>query len=135
MVADKMHSRGNGPLQHLVRQPASGRANNGGLRIGEMERDSIIGHGIAGFLRESMMERSDAFKVQIDTRSGLICYDDNPSHKKQTVPLPYCMKLLIQELQSISIAPRIITENTICNIPVFEYLRKESIYRCEIYGL
>ena len=95
-----MHSRGTGPLQHLVRQPASGRANNGGLRIGEMERDSIIGHGIAGFLRESMMERSDAFKVQIDTETGLISYDDNV-HTKKMVSMPYCMKLLLQELQQL----------------------------------
>ena len=123
MVADKMHSRGTGPLQHLVRQPASGRANNGGLRIGEMERDSIIGHGIAGFLRESMMERSDAFKVQIDTDTGLISYDED-THKKKMVSMPYCMKLLIQELQSISIAPRIITEKIISNKPVFNYLKQ-----------
>jgi DNA-directed RNA polymerase II subunit RPB2 len=121
MVADKMHSRGTGPLQHLVRQPQSGRANNGGLRIGEMERDSIIGHGIAGFLRECMMERSDAFKVQVDTNSGLISYDGN-SHSKKMVSMPYCMKLLLQELQSISIAPRIITEKIISNKPVFNYI-------------
>ena len=42
MVADKMHSRGTGPLQNLTRQPAGGRSNNGGGRIGEMERDSIL---------------------------------------------------------------------------------------------
>jgi len=130
MVADKMHSRGTGPYQHLVRQPASGRANNGGLRIGEMERDSIIGHGISEFLRESMMERSDAFKVQIDTNTGLISYDEH-THNKKMVALPYCMKLLIQELQSISIAPRIITEDIIPNKPVFNYL-KQNIQKDEI---
>jgi len=123
MVDDKIHSRGTGTLQHLVRQPQSGRSNNGGLRIGEMERDSILGHGIAGFLRESMMERSDAFKVQIDTKSGLIDYDEDKQHKRM-VPMPYCMKLLLQELMSMSIAPRIITEQTITNKPVFDYLRK-----------
>ena len=52
MVADKMHSRATGPVQALIRQPASGRANNGGLRIGEMERDSILSHGLSSFLGE-----------------------------------------------------------------------------------
>lgn len=121
MVADKIYSRSTGPLQHLVRQPASGRANQGGLRIGEMERDSIIGHGISYFLKESMMERSDSFKVQVDTRSGLISYDKHTEHKK-TISIPYCMKLLLHELQSMSIAPRIITEEGTLNKPVFKYL-------------
>ena len=123
MVADKMHSRAIGPLQHLVRQPASGRANKGGLRIGEMERDAIISHGISSFLKESMMERSDAFKVQIDTQSGLISYDSNLETKKM-INIPYCMKLLIQELESICIAPRIITESVIQNVPVFKYIHQ-----------
>lgn len=109
MVADKMFSRGTGPLQHLVRQPASGRANKGGLRIGEMERDSILGHGISSFLNESMMERSDAFTMQIDNNSGLISYDED-NIDKTNVRLPYCMKLLLQELQSLSIAPRLVTD-------------------------
>mgnify|MGYP001344998585 CR=1 FL=1 len=121
MVADKMFSRSTGPLQHLVRQPAHGRANKGGLRIGEMERDSIIGHGISSFLQESMMKRSDAFKVQIDTKDGLITYDNHPETKKM-VHLPYTMKLLLQELQTMSVAPRLITENHIANKPVFNYL-------------
>jgi DNA-directed RNA polymerase beta subunit len=110
MVADKIFSRGTGPLQHLVRQPASGKANKGGLRIGEMERDSIIGHGISHFLKESMMERSDAFKVQVDTKTGLISYDDK-TEDKTMVNIPYCMKLLLQELESISIAPRLVTDD------------------------
>ena len=122
MVADKMHSRATGKLQHLVRQPASGRANKGGLRIGEMERDSIISHGISKFLNESIMDRSDAFKMQIDTETGLISYDDK-SENKTIVNIPYCMKLLLQELQSLSIAPRLVTEKNI-NKPVLDFLYK-----------
>jgi len=122
MVADKMHSRATGKLQHLVRQPASGRANKGGLRIGEMERDSIISHGISSFLNESIMERSDAFKIQIDTDSGLIAYDDK-TETKSMVNIPYCMKLLLQELQSLSIAPRLVTEKNI-NKSVLDFLYK-----------
>ena len=122
MVADKMHSRATGKLQHLVRQPATGRANKGGLRIGEMERDSIISHGISKFLNESIMDRSDAFKMQIDTETGLISYDDK-SENKTIVNIPYCMKLLLQELQSLSIAPRLVTEKNI-NKPVLDFLYK-----------
>ena len=83
MVADKIHSRGTGPVQALVRQPAAGRANNGGLRIGEMERDSILSHGVSAFLKETMLERSDKYTFQIDENSGLIDYnkDDKVKHK------------------------------------------------------
>jgi DNA-directed RNA polymerase II subunit RPB2 len=122
MVADKIHSRATGKLQHLVRQPASGRANQGGLRIGEMERDSIISHGISGFLNESVMERSDGFKVQINTKTGLISYDDK-TEDKTMVNIPYCMKLLIQELECLSMAPRLVTETNI-NKPVLDFLHK-----------
>ena len=122
MVADKMHSRATGPLQHLNRQPAAGRANNGGLRIGEMERDSIIGHGISNFLNESVMERSDGFKMQIDSKTGLISTYDKNEKEKKMINIPYSMKLLLQELQMLCIAPRIITEENITNKPVFNYL-------------
>ena len=123
MVADKMHSRGTGPQQYLTKQPAAGRANNGGLRIGEMERDSIISHGISNFLNESVMERSDKFNVQVDTNTGLISYDDKKENKVN-VELPYSMKLLIQELETMNIASRLITEDTITNPVLFDYLKK-----------
>ena len=124
MVADKMFSRATGPLQHLVRQPASGRANKGGLRIGEMERDSILAHGTAEFLNESVMERSDAFSMQIDTNTGLISYDEDSSNKTN-VRLPYCMKLLLQELQSLSIAPRLVTDkNNNTNPELFKLIHQ-----------
>jgi len=121
MVADKMYSRATGQQQHLLRQPAGGRANNGGLRIGEMERDAILSHGTSAFLKESMMERSDAFTVKIDKKSGLISYDDK-KEDQINVRIPYCMKLLLQELQTLSLAPRLITEKNIDNVPVFKFL-------------
>ncbi len=120
MVADKMHSRGTGPLQALIRQPAAGRANNGGLRIGEMERDSILSYGIGSFLKESMMDRSDKFIVQVDEKSGLIDYNDNKD--KCMVHMPYAMKMLLQELQTMCIYPRLEIDTHISNKPVFKHL-------------
>jgi DNA-directed RNA polymerase II subunit RPB2 len=121
MVADKMHSRGTGPLQAIVRQPAAGRANNGGLRIGEMERDSILSHGISSFLSNSMMERSDKYEFQVDANTGLIDYKDNDTPKYK-VQMPYAMKMLLQELQTMCIYPRLIVDTPISNKPVFQHL-------------
>lgn len=72
MVKDKINYRARGPRSVLTRQTVGGRANDGGLRIGEMDRDSIIAHGMAGFLRESMMVRGDQFKMAICNKSGTI---------------------------------------------------------------
>ena len=71
MVKDKINHRAQGPRTALTRQPVSGRANDGGLRIGEMERDSVISHGMVDFLTESMMKRSDEYKVAICNTTGL----------------------------------------------------------------
>jgi len=120
MVADKMHSRGTGPMQNLIRQPAAGRSNNGGLRIGEMERDSLLGHGLSDFLRESMMERSDKYEVNIDRNTGLISNEESENDTK--VALPYAMKMLLQEIQTMSIAPRLITSDSIENPHVHEFI-------------
>jgi DNA-directed RNA polymerase II subunit RPB2 len=68
MVAEKINARGKGPMTQLTRQPTGGRRKEGGLRIGEMERDSLISHGIAGFIQESMMERSDKYRWQVCKR-------------------------------------------------------------------
>jgi DNA-directed RNA polymerase II subunit RPB2 len=122
MAADKMHSRGKGPMNYMTKQPSSGRANNGGLRIGEMERDAVLSHGIAGFMNESMMERSDKYKVQLDNTTGMISYDNNTESKKM-VKMPYTMKLLIQELETMSIGARLVTESSI-NEGIFEELHK-----------
>ena len=72
MVKDKINYRATGPLTKLTRQPVSGRANDGGLRIGEMERDAVISHGMSHFLKESMMERADAYKLAICNKTGMV---------------------------------------------------------------
>ena len=123
MVADKMHSRGTGPSQSLTRQPRAGRANNGGLRIGEMERDSILAHGVSEFMRESMMERSDKYTTKIDQQDGLISNTDDP-HTTQ-VQMPYTFKLLMQELQTMSIGLRMVTETGPQNPEVSDYLMEK----------
>lgn len=78
MVKDKINYRALGPRAALTRQPVGGRANDGGLRIGEMERDSLLGHGLNSMLTESMMERGDKYYVAICNQSGLIAIY-NPS--------------------------------------------------------
>lgn len=118
MVSDKMHSRGsNGPVVMLTRQPAEGRARNGGLRFGEMERDAIVAHGASCFLKERMLDVSDNYRVFACKKCGLFCVV-NPERniwkcnncRNQTdivqARIPYAMKLLIQELTTMGIAPR-----------------------------
>jgi len=124
MVADKMFSRATGPMQMLIKQPAAGRSNGGGLRIGEMERDSILGHGTAGFLKESMMERADKYMVQINKHTGLIDYDNNSSENCVNIAIPYAMKMLLQELETMSIAPRVIIDEKINNETIFTHINE-----------
>ena len=72
MVKDKVNYRALGPRTALTKQPVSGRANDGGLRIGEMERDAVVGHGISEFLRESMMERGDEYQIVVCNVTGCL---------------------------------------------------------------
>ena len=117
MVQDKMHARALGPVTQLVRQPTDGRARAGGLRIGEMERDCILGHGAMSFLRERLMWKSDAYTVLCCPRCGqlrawresgicsAICRTNVCDFK--AITLPYSCKLLIQEITSTGVALRL----------------------------
>ncbi len=117
MSDDKIHSRSQGPIVLMTRQPTEGRTRDGGLRFGEMERDCMVAHGSTEFLKERMLKVSDDYYVYICDECGLIisanpesnvyecknCKNFTNIHK---VNIPYSCKLLMQELQTMSIAPR-----------------------------
>ena len=72
MVEDKWNARAEGRKEQKTHQPTGGRGAQGGLRIGEMERDALAGHGIARFLRESLMERADKTEVRLCNGCGTV---------------------------------------------------------------
>ena len=147
MVKDKINFRARGPNTNLTRQPVQGRANDGGLRIGEMERDGVIAHGATRFLQESMLVRGDNYYMAICNKTGMTAIynpdsdvfmspmadgpiqfndalTDNPKLVNITrfgrsfsvVQIPYSLKLLIQELQTMNCVMRVITEDNIDQI-------------------
>jgi len=123
LAMDKMHARASGPKQILTRQPPDGRARDGGLRWGEMERDVGIAHGSGFLLREKLLEASDKYIVHICNICGLFankmlkkevyhCASCKNSTRISKIILPYAFKLLIQELMSIQILPRLKIQET-----------------------
>jgi hypothetical protein len=152
MVKDKINYRARGPRTLLTRQTVQGRANDGGLRVGEMERDGIIAHGISHFLQESMMIRGDEYYMAICNKTGTIAiYNsmrnlfispmaDGPikftgnllnemniekitrfGRSFSIVRVPYSFKLLLQELMTMNVTMRIITEDNIDQLDSMSY--------------
>ena len=127
--ADKMHSRASGPLVMLTRQPAEGRAREGGLRFGEMERDCVVAHGMAEFTKERLMECSDSFSCYTCKDCGLLavanpeqsiwaCRGCGNTTSFSHIHIPYATKLLLQELETMCIGSRLITQQKlICHQP------------------
>jgi len=129
--ADKLHSRASGPLVMLTRQPAEGRARDGGLRFGEMERDCVIGHGMSEFTKERLMECSDAFLCYSCRECGLLaianekegvwaCRGCSNTTNFAKIQIPYASKLLMQELETMCVGSRLITNRTLMRPPVQE---------------
>ena len=152
MVKDKINYRARGPRAQLTRQTLGGRANDGGLRVGEMERDGVIAHGMTNFLHESMLVRGDDFYMAVCNKTGTIAiYNetkniflsplaDGPIEFNGTldgklnikniskfgkdfsiVRVPYAFKLLLQELKTMNVQMRIITEDNVDQLTSLSY--------------
>ncbi|MBI3031944.1 DNA-directed RNA polymerase subunit B [Candidatus Woesearchaeota archaeon] len=120
MVSNKLHSRARGPIQLLTRQPTEGRAKEGGLRLGEMEKDTFVAHGASLLLKERF--DSDRVIVPVCEKSGLIGYFDarknraiSPIYGEESemsyIEISYAFKLLLDEIKSLGIYPRLDLEN------------------------
>ena len=153
MVEDKINFRERGPMTALTRQPVQGRSNEGGLRIGEMERDGLVANGISSFVRDTMMTRSDGtmlvhssrkpYRICVDNQSGLLSiFNENKIQKSIMNPdydgsfsvlhVPYSFKLLMQELSTMNVQMRLITSD---NLSHFESMKGVEISKPSFLSL
>ncbi len=120
MVANKIHSRARGPIQLLTRQPTEGRAKEGGLRLGEMEKDTFVAHGASLVLKERF--DSDRTVVPICESCGLLAIHDEFKNRSycticgdtveiNNVEISYAFKLILDEFKCLGIYPKMELSN------------------------
>ena len=120
MVANKLQSRARGPIQLLTRQPTEGKAKEGGLRLGEMEKDTFIAHGASLLLKERF--DSDKIVLPVCEKCGLVAVEDQYKSRKYClmcgedvainfIELSYAFKLLLDEFRSLGIYPKLNLKN------------------------
>jgi DNA-directed RNA polymerase II subunit RPB2 len=107
MTADKINYRSTGPKNNMTKQPLEGRSSNGGLRIGEMERDGLISHGLSSFIQESVTKRSDGRTFTLQPNTGLL--ESSETQQTLEMDIPHSMGLFVKELESMHISVKLTT--------------------------
>ena len=123
MVAHKMQARSRGPVQMLTRQPTEGKEREGGLRFGEMEGETLVGHGAAMLLQEKLVEDSDRVVELVCERCGTVAINDQIRNRKYCalckgsrvypVEMTYAFKLMLDELKALGIMPKLVIEDKV----------------------